>query len=302
MIFDNEEKQKINLKRTQLNIYRFYAVNYPFYEMKLHIHDEWEIMYVVRGKCRVTCLTEGEEKTYELREGGYILIRGGIPHALTVEKACPCRILNLEGRMENTDDTGCMFLLRSEEVFKAFLSDPAKVQKGSDDGSLHNILKALIRELKQSKDFFLTDKNPMLGLLLGQFVLLIARQRMQAKENKSGRSVYSKKAQMFIEENFDREITASEIARAVGISEGYLQRLYKKENGFSMTEEILRLRIEKAKMLLENSTLPIVDIAVNVGFNSRQHFCAMFGRIAGCSPMVWRKQKGNISAFVRYEH
>ena len=69
-----------------------------------------------------------------------------------------------------------------------------------------------------------------------------------------------------------------------------------------MTDEILRLRIEKAKMLLENSTLPIVDIAVNVGFNSRQHFCAMFGRIAGCSPMMWRKQKGNFSAFVRYEH
>ena len=77
MIFDNEEKQKINLKRTQLNIYRFYAVNYPFYEMKLHIHDEWEIMYVVRGKCRVTCLTEGEEKTYGLREGGYILAYNG---------------------------------------------------------------------------------------------------------------------------------------------------------------------------------------------------------------------------------
>lgn len=34
MIFDNEEKQKINLKCTQLNIYRFYAVNYPFYDRR----------------------------------------------------------------------------------------------------------------------------------------------------------------------------------------------------------------------------------------------------------------------------
>ena len=51
--------------------------------------------------------------------------------------------------------------------------------------------------------------------------------------------------------------------------------------------------IEKAKILLETSSLPIPDIAVSVGFNNRQHFTYTFLKLVGCSPALFRKHKGD---------
>lgn len=281
----------------QVNIYRYYAMNHPFYEMNPHTHPEWEIMYVVHGKCRIGCMIDGKERIYDLRDGEYVLIEGGVPHDLTVEKENPCRVLNLEGRVEAAAGGSCLRFCSEDSAVVSFCADTEPVLAGTDDGRLHDILRSLIQELKETPDYFITDSNPMLNLLLGQFFLTIARQRQQARRHKGEQSVYCRKAQDYIEENFDQEITVADVATAVGISEGYLQRLYKKEKGFPIMEEILELRIDKAKNLLENSTLPVIDIAVNVGFNSRQHFSAMFTRMTGCSPMMWRKRKGNISAY-----
>ena len=134
MIFENTAVPNMDFKKLQLNIYRYYAINYPFYEMNFHSHAEWEIMYVVQGKCQVTYLEHDVEKCCELREGEYILLQGWIPHILSVKKECPCRILNLEGLMEPTANVGCMYTLGKETSFTAFVSDIRRILIGNDDG------------------------------------------------------------------------------------------------------------------------------------------------------------------------
>ena len=210
-------------------------------------------------------------------------------------------MLNLEGRVETAVGGSCLQICSKDPAIAVFCADLEPVITGTDDGRLHDVLRALIQELKEIPDYHITDHNPMLNLLLGQFFLTLARQRQRARRSNGEQSLHCRRAQLYIEENFDQEITVGDVAAAVGISEGYLQRLYKKEKGFPIMEEILRLRIEKAKNLLENSTLPVIDIAINVGFNSRQHFSAMFTRIAGCSPMMWRKRKGGLAVFEGFE-
>jgi len=84
----------------------------------------------------------------------------------------------------------------------------------------------------------------------------------------------------------------------MGIS--YLQRLFKEHIGQSIIDKINELKIAKAKLLLEISCLPIIDIAVTVGFHNRQHFTLVFTKIIGCSPSLYRKQKGNNQLFLGF--
>lgn len=292
MLFDNDDGKQ-DWKKGRLSIHRYYAVNYPFYEMDPHVHMEWEIMYVVYGRCKVTCIREEKERDYDMREGEYIMIRGGIPHALHVERDCPCRVLNLEGRLEQQEEETYLKQLAAQESVRVFLKTAGETVQRKDDGSLHDILKAVIREEREgSAD---GGQRLMEDFLLGQMVLILSRQWAYGRR-KQGGSLHCRKAQIYMEENFDQEITIGDIAEAAGISEGYLQRCYRQERGHTILEEILALRIEKAKMLLEYSNLPVVEVAVNAGFNSRQHFSASFRQLTGCTPMKWRKSKGNWKA------
>lgn len=400
VIYENSENKINNYADCWLKIYRYYSIHYPFYQMDLHEHPEWEIMYVVHGRCRILCVedestpqrensraidsfNEGKEesqtavweKEYELREGEYILLGGGVRHKLTVDRESPCRILNVEGKMELCAGNWHMRQFMQEEAFRRFAAGREKIVTGNDDGRLYEAMHALIQELKREADAagaagsgkadcvagaancgkagngagaantgkagngagavnagkagnsagtantgkagngagILTagsaansvqtaddnrgeerEENLLAELLISQIMLLLARQNASARKKKNGGSVYVRRASEYLAENFDQEIRIADAAEFAGISEGYLQRLFKKETGKTLMNKILELRVEKAKLLLETSSLPIIDIAVNVGFNSRQHFAAVFMQLTGCSPMQWRKNGENM--------
>ena len=292
-------KKESGYEKYRMKIERYYAVNYPFYTMDFHAHSEWEIMYVAYGRAKISCMEEAGEKIYELREGEYILIEGNIPHKLTVEKETPCRMLNLEGRELRDKEVSFFQSLTKEEGMRSFLEQESSVIAGRDDGRLHETLSELIRELKERKRK--KEASLLADLLMVQMLIHLKRQWAERKINEGNISFYIRRAQEYLEENFDSDITVAQVAEAVNLSEGYLQRLYKKEKGISLMEKVLWMRIEKAKLLLENSTLPVIDVAVAAGFNSRQHFSSTFTRLVGCSPAAWRKSKGNIQVSEGFE-
>lgn len=297
MIFITQKES--GYEKYRMKIERYYAVNYPFYTMDFHAHSEWEIMYVAYGRAKISCMEEAGEKIYELREGEYILIEGNIPHKLTVEKETPCRMLNLEGRELWAKEVSFFQSLTKEEGMRSFLEQESSVIAGRDDGRLHETLSELIRELKERKRK--KEASILADLLMVQMLIHLKRQWAERKKNEGNISFYIRQAQEYLEENFDSDITVAQVAEAVNLSEGYLQRLYKKEKGISLMDKVLWMRIEKAKLLLENSTLPVIDVAVAAGFNSRQHFSSTFTRLVGCSPAAWRKSKGNIQVSEGFE-
>ena len=297
MIFITQKES--GYEKYRMKIERYYAVNYPFYTMDFHTHSEWEIMYVAYGRAKISCMEEAGEKIYELREGEYILIEGNIPHKLTVEKETPCRMLNLEGRELRDKEVSFFQSLTREERMRSFLEQESSVIAGRDDGRLHETLSELIRELKERKRK--KEASLLADLLMVQMLIHLKRQWTERKINEGNISFYIRRAQEYLEENFDSDITVAQVAEAVNLSEGYLQRLYKRERGISLMDKVLWMRIEKAKLLLENSTLPVIDVAVAAGFNSRQHFSSTFTRLVGCSPAAWRKSKGNIQVSEGFE-
>ncbi len=99
----------------------------------------------------------------------------------------------------------------------------------------------------------------------------------------------------YINSNFTKEITNSELAELAGYHEYYLNRLFIKHTGISMHKYILNLRINEGKYLLLNTKLSISDIASQIGFNSNTHFSTYFKKETGLSPFEYRNSfKNNI--------
>ena len=94
----------------------------------------------------------------------------------------------------------------------------------------------------------------------------------------------------FIRERISGTVTLSELAREAGLSAAYFSQRFKSSTGTSPHQYLLRLRICKAKKLLEESESSVIDIAAECGFQTQQHFARIFRRLTMMTPTEYRRQ------------
>ena len=78
------------------------------------------------------------------------------------------------------------------------------------------------------------------------------------------------------------------VALAVRMSYFHFSRAFKQSMGMTATNYIAERRIERAKRMLEETELPISEIALRSGFSSQSHFTTAFRRLAGATPKAFR--------------
>lgn len=78
------------------------------------------------------------------------------------------------------------------------------------------------------------------------------------------------------------------VARAVRMSYFHFSRAFKQSMGMTATNYIAERRIQRAKRMLEETELPISEIALRSGFSSQSHFTTAFRRLAGATPKAFR--------------
>jgi AraC family transcriptional regulator len=96
----------------------------------------------------------------------------------------------------------------------------------------------------------------------------------------------------YIEDNLDGDLSLQAMAAEVEISPLYLARAFKSAIGQSPHQYVLARRIERAKELLRNTELTVVDVALSSGFSSQSHLSHWFTRQVGVSPAAYRRQAG----------
>jgi len=94
----------------------------------------------------------------------------------------------------------------------------------------------------------------------------------------------------FIRENAERPIEVTDVAEFVDLSRRSLETKFAKSIGRSPAAEIRRVRIERAKRLLAETSDPITNVVFASGFNSRQVFSSIFRRETGMTPTDFRRQ------------
>ncbi|UJF34816.1 response regulator [Paenibacillus hexagrammi] len=107
-----------------------------------------------------------------------------------------------------------------------------------------------------------------------------------------GCSEHCKRAIEYIQLNYHKELTLTDLAEMLGLSPAYFSRVFRKETGFGFIEYLNKLRIDKAKQRMRNGDHHVKRISQEVGFNSYSHFFKLFKEMTGSTPAGFLGERG----------
>lgn len=94
----------------------------------------------------------------------------------------------------------------------------------------------------------------------------------------------------YIYDHYKDEISIDMLARLVYMAPSYLSAVFKKETGQNLSKFIKEYRMEKARDMLENTHMKIVQVSEAVGYPNVSYFCQSFREFYGISPQRFRNQ------------
>ena len=98
----------------------------------------------------------------------------------------------------------------------------------------------------------------------------------------------------YIDENYIRDISLTDVACAMHYSDPYFCKIFKNCFGKSFILYLTELRVEKSKELLNDITVNIKDISSKVGFRDSNYYTKVFKRMEGMTPTEYRIIRGII--------
>jgi AraC-like DNA-binding protein len=93
----------------------------------------------------------------------------------------------------------------------------------------------------------------------------------------------------FIEEHYGEPISLKDVARAVGLSSGYLTTVVGRKTGRTVLEWITERRMAEARKLLVETDLSAEEVGLRVGYGDPGYFARIFRRAHGATPLGWRR-------------
>ena len=273
---------------------QFFGLDFPLVVIKnnqqgeigLHRHEFYELVYIDQG----VSLHSYEKQTQILTTGDLFLILPGEVHSYI-----------------STNQTGLYNCLFKAEAFAGaetdisaldelswMLKSPGnrRVERLHADMAQRQQIVLLLEQIAWEKNshpvgWRLKCKTLLLELLI-IYARLLGNCRQESKETGANfRQIL--KAVAYIEQHYKREITVEEIARAAGLSSGYLSRKFKHFLGASPSEYARSFRIAKATELLRDEQKSIAMISRELGFADIALFSRQFRQITGISPTGFRK-------------
>lgn len=98
-------------------------------------------------------------------------------------------------------------------------------------------------------------------------------------------------AKEYVRENYGEKLTLAAIASKIGISQGYLSSVFKKQTGGNLNDYINQMKIEKAKELLEKHEYMMYEISDMLGFENPYYFSKVFKKLTGITPSEYEMHK-----------
>lgn len=106
---------------------------------------------------------------------------------------------------------------------------------------------------------------------------------------KGDKSKYVMKALEYIAGHFaDKNLSITEIADSLGVSEGHLSHIFKKETDYTVANYIIRFRMREAARLLKDCSNKVYEVADRVGYKDITYFSTTFKKIVGFTPSEYQ--------------
>ena len=103
--------------------------------------------------------------------------------------------------------------------------------------------------------------------------------------------VFCEKLIKHFKSNVSKNLSLEDLSRMFFISQPHLERLIFKEFGCGAIHLFHRFKIDHACRLLHDTTIPVVEVAANLGYEDQSHFSRIFKKHTGLIPRDYRKQR-----------
>ncbi|MBX3584148.1 MAG: GlxA family transcriptional regulator [Rhizobiaceae bacterium] len=117
----------------------------------------------------------------------------------------------------------------------------------------------------------------------------VDRQRVGPERDLTGKSEKLRKIVELMADNLDEPYSAVQIARAAGLSVRQVERLFLRHLSMTPGRYYMRLRLERARELLRQTNMPILDVAIATGFTSHSYFAQSYRLQFGRPPSEERR-------------
>ena len=245
-----------------------------------HCHSYFELFYVETGACSFFT----GDNMYDLHAGSFLLIPPQAFH-YTRYSFGACKRWNIFFNGGDVDG-GVAGQLPNGQSFL----DDVRIFRVPDfyRAQIEGILAQMVREER------IADGRTALiqRTLLNHLLLLCGREcefleKLPENIHTTDRKIVA--AAQFIGERYMDEITAADIARAVGYSPNYLSRKFRETAGLGVHEYLMFIRLQHAALELLSTNDSVTDIALRCGFSNGNYFKDAFKKKYGVTPREYRK-------------
>jgi len=150
-------------------------------------------------------------------------------------------------------------------------------------------IKAFEKEFKKDSNKDILKMRYLTGLICSELAEgCVSASEVTLRENTLyRRGIYS--VADYLNKNYENDISVSKMAQLCGLSVSYFTRAFREVIGCSPKKYLIKIRISKAKLLLENSDKQISEICSICGFKKQNSFTSLFKSINGLTPTEYRK-------------
>jgi AraC-like DNA-binding protein/quercetin dioxygenase-like cupin family protein len=256
-----------------------------------HTHEFHELVFVLGGEA----VHEINGSRHKLQPGDLFLLEPGVYHGYqgAADKATPVyNIMFLPELLE--DEFG---RLKQETYFSEF-SYLAPFLHGRRAPYPYIRLEGLLQiraeqeliHMEQEAKSQLPGFELMIQSAMIQFLIRIGR-ASQSSEHGQHKQRPMEDILFLLREQFNRSFGLKQFAGLCHTSPSTLAAKFKAETGQTFVEYRRRLQVEHACSLLQHSNLPIIEVAMDCGFNDISYFYRVFRKQIGCTPAEYRQSK-----------
>lgn len=117
------------------------------------------------------------------------------------------------------------------------------------------------------------------------------------KKSKHSTSLHTKSCKQYIYQHLTETCSLSDIASHLHLNPTYLSGLFRKNEGITIKEFILREKISAAQDMLRHTNAPVSEIADRFCFSSQSYFSQVFRKNTGMTPLQYRASRKADSAY-----
>ena len=281
MYFELKENKPHGTKDDPFSTYHIENAGRSF-QIPVHWHDEFEIIYVRSGFLAVSISGE----SYIGKTGDAFVVSPGNLHLMGSQTGTvdyytflfPLKYISFR-----TDD------MLDEKLLEPLNSGHLMICPRVKD-TAKELCEQLIEiyEAKKDESESKITTQVRTKIILLQFILEMWKKGFVIENDTSGRNIVEKEMVSYIQQNFTGKISLKEFGEQFHLSEKYISRYFKEHFHITLSQYITYLRLENAKQLLQDTDLSVTETAMQSGYQNVSYFIRSFKKTYGISPLKYR--------------